>query len=252
MLDYALFLLFVALAVYTQNLTGFALALVLLGLVGATNIFPLPDVVNVVSVIGLVNAALYLYKRRALKLERLLWPSLAASCVGTVVGVAMLTWMVGAAYDVLRLLLGLSIIGCAVMLLLQSKPRSTSSSPTSFMGFGLLSGLMGGLFSAAGPPLVYQVYRQPWTQQRARESLVFLFGAGSLLRLLIVVPTGAFTALSVSLSVIALPVVVLVTSLAVRRTPSISAHTLRRLVCGLLAVAGVATISAAMTSLTAS
>ena len=251
MLEYLLFLVFVAMAVYTQNLTGFALALVLLGLVGATNLFPLPDVVNVVSVIGLVNAAVYLYKRQALKLDRLLWPSLFASCVGTVAGVAMLAWMVGAAYDVLRLLLGIAIVGCAGMLLLQSKPLAKSSSPRSFMGFGLLSGLMGGLFAAAGPPLVYQVYRQPWTQQRARESLVYLFGAGALLRLLLVIPTGAFTALSLKLSAIALPVAITVTWLTVRRAPSLSPQTLRRLVCALLAVAGVATMSAALVSLTA-
>jgi hypothetical protein len=36
MRTHPLFLTFVALAVYAQNLTGFALALILLGLVGAT------------------------------------------------------------------------------------------------------------------------------------------------------------------------------------------------------------------------
>jgi hypothetical protein len=84
----ALFLVFVTLAVYAQNLTGFALALILLGLVGATELFPLPDVVNVASIITLVNAALFLYRRRALRLERPLWPVLLSSMAGTVVGVA--------------------------------------------------------------------------------------------------------------------------------------------------------------------
>lgn len=60
-----LFLIFAALAVYAQNLTGFARALVLLGLVGATDLFPLPDVVNAVSTIVLINATLFLHKRRA-------------------------------------------------------------------------------------------------------------------------------------------------------------------------------------------
>jgi hypothetical protein len=40
------FLVFVAGAVYAQALTGFALALILLGLVGATDLVPLTDAVN--------------------------------------------------------------------------------------------------------------------------------------------------------------------------------------------------------------
>ena len=37
------FLIFVALAVYAQNVTGFALALILLGLIGATDLVPITD-----------------------------------------------------------------------------------------------------------------------------------------------------------------------------------------------------------------
>src|SRR3546814_448489 len=133
-----LFLIFVALAVYAQNLTGFALALVLLGLVGATDLFPLPDVVNAVSIIVLVNATLFLYKRRALRWERALWPVLLSSMVGTALGVAALAWIIGNAYEILRLLLGLSIVYCAWMLWRRTAPLAAPSSPASFMSVGLL------------------------------------------------------------------------------------------------------------------
>ena len=49
MWTHALFLLFVALAVYAQNLTGFALALILLGLIGITDLVPLTDAANAVT-----------------------------------------------------------------------------------------------------------------------------------------------------------------------------------------------------------
>lgn len=249
MANIALFVIFVALAVYAQNVTGFALALVLLGLVGATDLFPLPDAVNAVSVIVLLNAALFLYKRRALRLERLLWPVLPASLAGTVLGVMALAWIMGNAYEALRLLLGLSIVYCAWMLWRRAAPLATPSTPASFLSIGLLSGLMGGLFSAGGPPLVYQVYRQPWTSSRIRESLVFLNGAGALLRLVVAMPTVGFNQQSLKLSAIAVPVVLLVTTLTARRAPPLPPRVLKLLVCGLLAGTGVTMIYAAVSVL---
>ncbi|MBU4611729.1 TSUP family transporter [Achromobacter sp. GG226] len=239
MLSTILFLLFVALAVYIQNLTGFALALVLLGLVGATNVFPLPDVVNVVSVIALVNAFLFLRARRALRLDRLMWPALSTNVVGTILGVASLAWIMGNAYEGLRLLLGLSVVLCAWMLWKQARPLQTVSSRASFYCVGLVSGLMGGLFSAAGPPLVYHVYRQPWPLERMRESLVFIFGAGALLRLTIVIPTTGFSTLSLTLSALAIPVVALMTFVAARHAPPVSPRIMKWLVCSLLVTTGV-------------
>jgi len=245
MLSTTLFLLFVALAVYIQNLTGFALALVLLGLVGATHVFPLPDVVNVVSVIGLVNAILFLRARGALRLDRLMWPALSANLVGTILGVASLAWIMGNAYEGLRLLLGVSVVLCAWMLWKQAKPLQTASSRASFFSVGLVSGLMGGLFAAAGPPLVYHVYRQPWPLERMRESLVFIFGAGALLRLAIVIPTTGFSRLSLTLSALAIPVVALMTLLTARRAPPVSPRLLKWLVCSLLVVTGATMVAGA-------
>src|SRR5690606_32291553 len=108
--------------VYTQNLTGFALALVLLGLVGATGIVSLPDAVNAVSVISVCNAIIFLYRRRALRIERQLLPVLFSSMAGTLLGVWALAWIIGNAYEGLRLLLGLSIVNCALILWRRGAP----------------------------------------------------------------------------------------------------------------------------------
>lgn len=245
MLSSAIFLLFVAIAVWVQNITGFALALVLLGLVGASDLVPLPDAVNVVTVISLVNAAVFLFHRRALHLPRTLWPALGASLLGTAIGVALLGWIAGAAYEWLRLLLGLIVVGCAVLLWREAKPLAKPSAPGSFLAVGLVSGLMGGLFSTAGPPLVYQLYRQPWGGDRIRETLVFFFGVGSLVRLLVVLPTGGFSWRAVVLTAIAVPVVVLVTQLTARRPAPMSPALLKGLVCLLLVGSGLTMVAAA-------
>src|SRR5215475_7736686 len=113
---HALFLIFVAGAVYAQALTGFALALILLGLVGATNLVPLPDAVNASMIIGFCTAWLFLWRRRTLHVERVMVPTLVAAAAGVLVGTLVLDWLAGTAYQVLRLVLGASIVACALSL----------------------------------------------------------------------------------------------------------------------------------------
>lgn len=49
---------------------------------------------------------------------------------------------------------------------------------------------MGGLFSTAGPPLVYHLYRQPLPVAVIRETLVAVFGINAVLRLALVAGSG--------------------------------------------------------------
>ena len=235
---HATFLAFVAGAVYAQALTGFALALILLGLVGATNLVPLPDAVNATTVLGFCTAWIFLYRRRALRIDRVLVPTLVASAVGIVVGALLLVWLAGTAYQVLRLVLGVSIVACALSLWRAAKPLPSLSSPAVYALTGGIAGILAGMFSASGPPLVYLLYRQPMSLARIRESLMLIFGFGTALRLLIVVPTGQFSLLSLQLTAEALPVVLLVTSYAARRAPPLSPRLLRALVCALLIATG--------------
>ena len=249
MWTHLLLLLFVALAVYAQNLTGFALALILLGLIGATDLVPLADAVNAVTVLSLVNAGTFLYRRRPLKLELSLWPAVAAGVVGVIAGTMLLTWLAGAAHEVLRLLLGLSIVLCALLLWRAAAPLRAASSRASFALAGGLSGLMGGMFSAPGPPLVYLMYRQPLALARVQELLILLFGIGALLRLAIVVPAGQFSLHAVQLAAECIPVVVLVTSFVARRPPPLSPKLLKAAVCLLLIATGMGMMSAALSAM---
>jgi len=194
-----LFLMFVALAAYAQNLTGFALALILLGLVGATDLVPLPDVVNAVTVIALTSSCTFLYRRWPVRMEQSLWLAVASSIPGTIAGTLMIAWLAGAAYEVLRLLLGLCIVSCALLLWRAAKPLKNASPRGAFVLTGGISGLLGGMFSASGPPIVYLMYRQPLSHARIQESLILFFGVGSLLRLVIVLLAGRFSMHAVGL-----------------------------------------------------
>jgi uncharacterized protein len=249
MRTHLLFLLFVAFAVYAQNLTGFALALILLGLVGATDLVPLVDAVNAVTVIIAATACTFLYRRWPLQLERALWPALASSVVGAVAGTILLAWLADEAHEVLRLILGISVVLCALLLWHAAEPFETVSSRSAFVLAGGISGLLGGLFSAPGPPLVYLMYRQPLPHARIQESLILFFGMGAVLRLALVVPAGQFSIGATWLAAEAVPVVFLVTSFAARRPPPLPLRLLKAIVCLLLVATGAGMIGGALLSM---
>jgi uncharacterized protein len=246
MRTHLLFLMFVAVAVYAQNLTGFALALILLGLVGATDLVPLVDAVNAVTVIIAATACTFLYRRWPPQLERSLWPALASSVAGAVAGTILLTWLADEAHEVLRLILGISVVLCALLLWHAGEPLKTVSSRSAFVLAGGISGLLGGLFSAPGPPLVYLMYRQPLPHARIQESLILFFGMGALLRLALVVPAGQFSIGATWLAAEAIPVVFLVTCFAAGRPPPLPLRLLKAIVCLLLVTTGAGMIGAAL------
>jgi hypothetical protein len=178
-----LFLLFVALSVHAQNVAGFALALILLGLVGATDLVPLTDAVNAVTLMVQINPHRFHYHRHPLQLERSLRPALAVSLLGTVGGTVLATWLADAAYQVLRL--RISIVFCALLLWRAVRPQQTVSS--------------------RGPSILARASRVCWVECSRRrppaglpripptlatrahqESLILFFGIGALLRLAIV------------------------------------------------------------------
>lgn len=244
---HGIFLVFVAGAVYAQALTGFALALILLGLIGATDLIPLTDAVNATTILGFSTAWIYLYRNKALRIERTIAPMLVASSLGIVVGAILMVWLAGTAYQVLRFVLGLSIVACALSLWRAAEPLPAISSPLVFAFTGGVAGLLAGMFSASGPPLVYLLYRQPMPHAWVRQSLMVVFGLGTALRLLIVVPSGQFSLLSLQLAAEALPVVFLVTGYAVRHPSPLSPKVFKALICVLLIATGVAMgISAVM------
>jgi uncharacterized protein len=249
MRTHLLFLLFVAVAVYAQNLTGFALALILLGLVGATDLVPLVDAVNAVTVIIATTGCTFLYRRWPLHPERSLWPAVASSAAGTIVGTILLTWLADTSYEVLRLILGLSIVLCALLLWRAAEPLKAVSSRGAFVVAGGISGLLGGMFSAPGPPLVYLMYRQPLAHARIQESLILFFGMAALLRLALVVPAGQFSIGAAQLAVEAIPVVFIVTSFAASRPPPLPLPVLKAIVCLLLVATGAGMIGGSLLSM---
>ena len=120
--QHLLFLACVALATYAQTMTGFAFGLVLLGLSGVFQLASVSEVANVVSVLSLVNAAVTLARAKPQVNWRLLAPALGSSLAGVVAGVFALAWIGGSMAVALQLLLGVTIMACAVLLVARAEP----------------------------------------------------------------------------------------------------------------------------------
>ncbi|KRC85545.1 hypothetical protein ASE30_00795 [Achromobacter sp. Root83] len=240
--QHLLFLACVALATYAQTMTGFAFGLVLLGLSGVFQLASVSEVANVVSVLSLVNAAVTLARAKPKVNWPLLTPAMVSSLVGVGVGVAALTWISGSMAVLLQLMLGITILACAVLLVARTQPLAQLSSRTSSVFFGGVSGVLGGLFSSAGPPMVYHLYRQPLPLATIRNSLLILFSVNALVRLTLVTGQGAFMASSFWLSMQALPIVIGVTWMARRYGTADSMKTVKRMVFVLLLAAGLGLI----------
>ncbi len=232
------FLLCAFFAGYVQNITGFALSLLLLGLCQLFDIASITHVSNATAVLSVVNFVTVL-KASPMHIERsVLRPTMGGMTIGVGAGALLLHWLSANAIGVLHLLLGATIVGCALTLMAGRQAGIATSSPVTHAAFGVTSGILGGLFSTAGPPLVYHFYRQPWPIATIRDTLLLMFGLSSSLRCVIMIATGAFDLQSVLMTAMAVPLIVAQSVWMRRRPPRWPVHQVRRLTAVLLCVSG--------------
>jgi uncharacterized membrane protein YfcA len=231
-------LLLAGLAAYMQTLTGFALGLVMMGGVGLSGLLPLPDAAVLVSVLTLVNAFQVLrkgWRDIAFGEFRVI---VATSLVALFVGYWLLGLLAQASLDWLKLTLGIVIVVSSLQLAMRREVLAVKSGRPSFAFFGAIAGLMGGLFSTSGPPLVYHLYRQPLALVTIRETLVAVFAVNSLVRLGVVAGTGDLPGGNFWWALLAIPAVVLATFAARRWPPPLSTQAMRRIAFALLLLSG--------------
>lgn len=153
--DVAVFVALAFVAAYVQTLTGFAFGLLLMGGLALTGLVPLPEAAIVVSLLTLANAVVVLARGWRDIAARPFLLSLAGGLPMVVAGYALLTLLASSSLSMLRLILGLAIIVSSLQLIRRPPPLAQPSGGPAFVFFGGLGGVMGGLFSTAGPPLVF-------------------------------------------------------------------------------------------------
>lgn len=232
------FLALVGVGAYVQTVTGFAFGLVVMGGIALTGTLPLPDAAVVIGLLVLVNAGQMLAKSWRNAWNREFKLILLSSLPTLAVSYWLLETLAANNLDALRIFLGLVILVSSVQLVLPGAMKTVRSSDGSFIAAGVAGGVLSGLFSTSGPPLVYHLYRQPFPLPRIKETLVAVFAVNSLLRLGVVAGTGNFPVASLWLAALAVPVVFGAGYAAKRWPPTLSPRVTRILVFLLLALSG--------------
>ena len=172
---HALLLVVIFLAVFTQSLAGFGVALVAMAL--------LPDLIGIqratplVALVGLtLEFFLLLRYREALNINAI-WRVALASIIGIPLGI----WVLKSVSDRLVLLgLGVVIAGYAIYALLDLHLPSLEKSAWAY-GFGLVAGMLGGAYNTSGPPVIIYGNCRRWLPAEFKSNLQGFFMLNSIL-----------------------------------------------------------------------
>lgn len=227
-------------AAWVQSLTGFAFGLILVGAIGLFQLIPLPEAAILSSLLVIFNGMMML-RRDWRAIDRQGFALLIlGSLPGLLIGYGLLLYLATSALSALALILGALIIFAALQLLHRPEPRAQRSGLVSFVTTGMIGGIMGGLFSTAGPPIIWQMYRQPLTHVMVRSTLVAVFFINAVARLALVFASTGISVRVWLAAAGALPMVFLGTLLAQKFPPPVSSLILRRGAAALLLLSGLA------------
>jgi uncharacterized protein len=163
--------LVVFLAIFTQSLTGFGLALISMPLLTAA--LGLQTAAPLVALVGmLAELALLVYYRQALSLT-VVWRLALASLVGVPIGLLALRHLEERAA---LTILGLVVAGYALYALLNLRLPALQRTVWAYIA-GFLAGVLGGAYNTSGPPVIIFGHSQGWPPAGFKANLqgFFLF-----------------------------------------------------------------------------
>lgn len=245
----SLLLVVIAIGTYFQTVTGFGLAMIVIGLSSGMGLTSVPFIATVVSIITLVNSAVALLRHMHHIDWRLTNTTLLGIVPSSVIGVILLNYLNAQATSLLEFLLGAVIVYSGISFALNPRQRKQESSLFSFFGIGFVSGLCGGLFGIPGPPVIFHLYRQPLEITMIRNMLLLMFACTAFSRTFYEAITVGLPKETLTVSALAIPCVAIMTVLAQRFPPPISAYSLRRLTFITLVLIGLGLIYGSLKSL---
>lgn len=234
----AAFLAIVAASAYLQTLTGFALALGVLGAATQLEIAPIATTAIVVSLLSLANGLVGLYGQHRLIQWRLVGLLAIGMYPAITTGVLLLQTLGSESVLQLQRLLGGFILIGGIVTLAQRATRRRPARRTASMLAGLVGGLFGGLFSVITPPLVHHLYREPVSIEAIRATLFAAILVGIGMRMSVVLSTTEIDTTAVTLAGWSMPVVLVASLLARHYTPTLTDRLQRRLAIALLTLLG--------------
>jgi uncharacterized membrane protein YfcA len=237
-----------ALATVLQTLSGFGFGLMVVSSFTLFNIMPLTATTFVVSFLSLFNSVSLVLKNTQHVNKRAFGLLLVSGIPFMGIGYALLEYLSAGMTSLLNLLLGMAILSCCGLLLVKRQHNKPSGGTTGFTIAGAMGGLLGGLFSTFGPPVVFQCYRQNWPIHEIRCTLLAVFSITALLRLAIV-PLGTLPSQEIFVSSLcAVPVILLFTRIGRLIAARVQASFVRILALSMLSLSGFTLVIRAISS----
>lgn len=219
----------IAIGTYVQTVTGFGLGMIVMGVTSGFDLVSVPYIAMVISFVSMVNSGVALPG----KMHLVDWPIARAVMIGVVpasiLGVVLLDYLAADFSRALQFMLGVVIIYSGVLFAFRPRQLKATSSLLSFFFTGFSSGLFGGLFGMAGPPVIFHFYRQPMTLAVVRTMLLLIFALTSSTRTLFVMAQGQMDSSTFLVSILAVPLVALVTIIGRKFPPPLPPESMRRL-----------------------
>ena len=233
-----LFLAIVVVGTVVQTITGFALGLIIVAFVTLLSLADIAFTAAVVSMISLVNALVALRKgHREVDWNFVRW-ILAGLIPAMGLGFVILTLLSEHNAVLLKMLLGLVIVLAGMMLMISPQAFPRRSPPWALTIYGGIGGVFAGMYSAAGAPIAYFLYRQPVSINRIRFSLLAIFAVTTAVRTLMVIASGHMTEEIALMAALSVPLVVVTTLLTTRLLAYIPDKLVRRVVFVVLIFSG--------------
>jgi uncharacterized membrane protein YfcA len=223
-------------AAFVQGVTGFGHALVAIGFLAF--LFGPREAVLVLSLLAPpIALAIFLPLRHAVDRREALALALPLCLLGMPLGLLLFGTIPEAA---LRRVVGVLLILSAAIFLTPFAPKERPRPRWLAVGAGFLSGLLNGLASTGGPPLILYLWSRDLGKDARMAVLQAVFVAGSLAKVVALLPSGFLTAGIGANSAVLLPSLVagvVLGHLVYRRLP---ARMLKNATLLLLAAMGVA------------
>lgn len=230
---------------YFQTVTGFGLGMIVMGITSGFHLVSVPFIANVVSIVTLANSGVALHGKLQHLDRRIIGAVMIGLVPSSILGAVLLEYLNDGFSRLLQLLLGVVIIYSGIMFAFRPTQLKQTSPPASFILSGFLSGLFGGMFGMAGPPVIFLFYRQPMALVTIRSMLLLIFAASAAVRMLYIAAQGQQDSYSLGVALLAVPIVSLMTIMGRKYPPPIPPVQMRRLAYSVLVFIGIGLIASA-------
>jgi uncharacterized membrane protein YfcA len=230
-MEFALVALIVFFGIVTQSMIGFGIALISMPLL----IRILTPVEAFLALLSLPLQILILRRYRQSLDIRPLWRVLVGTLIGIPIGILLIAQLDP---NTVLALLGVFLIVYSLYSLLNLHPPRIHR-PVWGFGYGFFSGIFGGAYNTAGPPLVIYGTALGWTSQQFKANMQILFLIGNLMVITVHIVSGHVDTRVVQNLLVSLPVLVVGTTIGFWLGRRVNEAVFRKLVLVALLFIGV-------------